>query len=98
MSYPVILKPDAERDLREALAWYEEQRPGLGRAFLVEVGGVLDRLSEHPHLAAIIHHDIRRALTRRFPYGVFFVLENDAIVVLAVLHAKRDPARWRQRR
>jgi plasmid stabilization system protein ParE len=98
MTYKVTLKADAEQDLLDALAWYDQQRPGLGSELLAEVEVVLDRISENPYLHPVIHRDIRRALTGRFPYGVFFILEDDSIVVLAVLHAKRDPAHWQQRR
>lgn len=98
MTFPIILKTEAECDLAEAKAWYDEQRPGLGEEFLDEVDNALKLLSENPYLAAIAYSDIRRALTKRFPYGVFYLLENDSIIILAVLHAKRDPAHWRQRR
>jgi plasmid stabilization system protein ParE len=40
---------------------------------------------------------VRRGLVRRFPYGVFYVVTDDAIVILAVFHASRDPAGWRSR-
>lgn len=44
-----------------------------------------------------IYGDIRRAVTRHFPFGVFYLTEDDAIVVIAVMHASRDPARWQER-
>ena len=44
-----------------------------------------------------IHRNTRRALTHRFPFGVFFHLKDDSIVVVAVLHGSRDPHHWKQR-
>jgi plasmid stabilization system protein ParE len=41
---------------------------------------------------------IRRALLRRFPYAVYFAVERDVVVILAVLHVSRDPAEWQRRR
>ena len=41
---------------------------------------------------------IRRALLRRFPYAIYFAVENDTVLVVAVLHASRDPAEWQRRR
>lgn len=38
----------------------------------------------------VIHKDIRRALIRRFPYGIFYLLEQDKVIVLAFLHTSRD--------
>jgi plasmid stabilization system protein ParE len=40
---------------------------------------------------------IRRALTKRFPYAIYFSVEGTVIVVLAVLHAARNPAAWQRR-
>jgi len=40
---------------------------------------------------------IRRALLRRFPYVVYFAIEADIVVVVAVLPASRDPAEWQRR-
>lgn len=44
-----------------------------------------------------IYRELRRALTRRFPYGVFYIVEETKIIVFAVFHAKRDPALWKER-
>ena len=44
-----------------------------------------------------VHGTVRRGLVRRFPYGVFYVVTDDTIVILAVFHASRDPAGWRAR-
>ena len=45
----------------------------------------------------IVHHQIRRALIRKFPYGIFYFIEGDTIVVIACFHAKRDAKRWQER-
>jgi len=45
----------------------------------------------------MVHKQVRRALLRRFPYGIFYLVEGDAIPVLACFHGKRDPKVVRQR-
>ena len=98
MNHSLIIKPEVERDLRDAMEWYNEQRAGLGDEFLAEVERAFDRICENPGLHSCVHRDIRRALTKRFPYGVFFIVEGDCVAVLAVMHVSRHPGRWRQRR
>jgi len=44
-----------------------------------------------------IYKTVRRKLTRRFPYGIFFVIENDKIIVIAIMHTKRNPDDWNGR-
>ncbi len=93
----VIVRPQAEAELHEAYDWYETQRPGLGEEFLLCVDACMAAIHHNPRLYPPIHGDVRRALMRRFPYGVFYVLGDEAITVLAVFHLSRDPRRWQQR-
>jgi plasmid stabilization system protein ParE len=68
----VRLRPEAEEDLAEAATWYEAQLAGLGQQFLDEVLATLANLAEMPLMHAVIYRNTRRALMRRFPFGVFY--------------------------
>jgi plasmid stabilization system protein ParE len=87
----------AERDLAAIHAWYETQRQGLGSRFLGAFESLLARLAESPMQFPELMEGMRRALLRRFPYGVYFTLDQSTIVVRAVLHLHRDPDAWRSR-
>jgi len=93
------LRPEARLDLEAAARWYEAQEPGLGRRFLEEVRQAFRRIQSNPEAYGSAYRNTRRALIRRFPYGVIDlpVPEQGTIVVLAVLHCGRDPKLWRQR-
>ena len=69
MSYTLVIRPQAEADVAEAHAWYEERRPGLGDDFLDQVDVALQRILVAPLRNAVMHREIRRALTRRFPFA-----------------------------
>lgn len=77
-------------DLREAALWYEHQREGLGRRFNTEAIDVLKRLPSDALLYAVRFGDIRRVNLPSFPYGVFYFIDNDQIIVLGVLHGARE--------
>lgn len=96
MSYLLRIRPKAEAELSEAYTWYAER--GLGEKLMEAVETVLHQIQEQPMTYPIVHRDVRRALVRRFRYAIFYVLEPDVIVVLAVMHQARDPARWQGRR
>lgn len=91
------VRPEAEQDLEEAASWYEEQRPGLGNEFLDEVLRTFGKISEQPALYPLLHRNTRRALTLRFPFGVYYRVQEETIVVVAVMHGSRSPRRWKQR-
>ncbi|MFC1805905.1 type II toxin-antitoxin system RelE/ParE family toxin [Planctomycetota bacterium] len=97
MSCRIIIRPEAERDLAEAFAWYEEHRPGLGDEFLLCVEACLASIQRHPALNVAVRRGTRRALLRRFPFGVFYQVREQTISVLAVCHLSRDPRRWQDR-
>jgi len=97
MKKTLVLRQEAERDLAEAHAWYEERVPGLGSDFLAVVEQTLEDIQKDPGRFPLIYHEIRRTLIRRFPYGIFFVCEEQRITVLAVMHTAREPGKWQHR-
>jgi toxin ParE1/3/4 len=88
----LVLRVRAEQDLADAARWYEEQARGLGRELLEEADAVFAQIAQFPESKPMRHRHFRRALLQRFPYGIFYVVEADEIVVLAVLHLAQDPA------
>jgi toxin ParE1/3/4 len=38
-----------------------------------------------------VYLDYRRALLPRFPFGVFYVVESEFLIVAAVFHLARNP-------
>jgi plasmid stabilization system protein ParE len=97
MSRELIIRPEAEADTHQAFRWYDEQLPGLGREFLAEVERAIEAIRANPEANRKLHREFRRVLTRRFPYGVFYALDRDRIMVFAILHTARDPRLWRRR-
>ena len=90
MSLALSVLRSAKRDIAEADAYYAPY--GKADAFLAALDHVFTQITERPLMFPIIYEDVRRALVRRFPYSVFFVLERTRAVVLAVHHQRRDPA------
>ena len=97
MNYPLIVREEAEADLEEAYRWYEEQRKGLGDDFLLCVEAAIESVQEDPSLCPKIRKEVRRKLVRRFPFGIYYVLRDDRITVVAVLHCRRSPREWLRR-
>jgi plasmid stabilization system protein ParE len=87
----------AQRELDEAVAYYDAERDGLGGQFLVEVLGALDRIRSHPEAWPSFGPNVRRCLARRFPYGIVYQILAAEILVVAVAHLHREPRYWRKR-
>jgi len=96
--HPVIFTPHAGLELIEAQDWYEKEAPGLGPRFRAAVDALVQRMSASPRQFPVIYKNVRRALLRRFPYALMFVIEDDeTLKVIACFHGSRDPARWQER-
>src|SRR5687768_16319654 len=91
------IEPRAEADIREACLWYAGQREGLDLEFQAALESCLDLICRHPMAYQEMYRELRRGLLRRFPYGVFYLVEEDAIVVLACLHLSQHPRRREER-
>jgi plasmid stabilization system protein ParE len=87
----------AEQDLTAAFIWYEEQSASLGDEFIDQVSDLIARVAETPRQFPEVMSGYRRGLLHRFPYGVYFSVESDRVVVRAILHLHRDAAHWRDR-
>lgn len=96
-AYRLVAQLAADRDIEGAFAWYQGERAGLGLEFLDELRAAYERIAEGPLKYRELRSGIRRALLRHFPYAVYFAVEQDIVVILAVLHAHRDPVEWQKR-
>ena len=88
---------EAEVDITDAAVWYHTQQAGLGHEFLAEVDAAIAGAAENPFRYPCLRRkpEVRRALTKRFPYRVFFIRREGAIVVFRVLHSGRRDREWK---
>jgi toxin ParE1/3/4 len=83
--------PEALADLEDAFVWCETEAAGLGGQFLRAVRSALDQILEFLEAFSPVHRDARRHLVERFPYCVCYRHVGEGVVVVALLHAARDP-------
>ena len=95
--YKLKFIPEVYDDIKIAYDWYESQRIGLGEDFLLALEESYSKISRMPRVYQIMHKIVRRKLLRRFPYGVFFILQDDEVIVIAIMHTRRKPSTWTAR-
>ncbi len=87
----------AQRELDEAVDYYNAEVSGLGDAFLMEVLSAIDRIRSFPAAWHPLGSEIRRCRLRRFSYGLIYAVEDEAILVIAVANLHRRPDFWHNR-
>ncbi len=97
MTLPVVWMPEAAADLKEARDWHDDIRAELGERFALAVEATVEAIRQNPLQFAAVYRNRRRAGVRRFPYGIFFEVQEHRILVIACFHGKRSPKRWLSR-
>lgn len=84
----------AKLEYFETINYYNEQSGGLGFEFAAEIECTIERIKKYPQAWQIFSKRGRRCRTKRFPYGVIYYSEDDAIYIVGIMHLQRDPKRW----
>ena len=89
--------PEANQELHEALRWHAQQSPGLDDEFMRCIDEALAKIVRNPRMFPIAIQKVRKHLVRRFPYIIYYEINNPEIMILAVFHTKRNPLKWQRR-
>ena len=97
MKYKLIIRPEAESELLEAVKWYEDKVKGIGLNLLLNVEATIESILRIPEAYTPTYKNTRRALVRKYPFGIHYIIDKDKIVVLAIFHESRNPKDLKKR-
>jgi hypothetical protein len=89
---PIRISEDALQDLKDGFLFYEAQELGLGGYFSACLRADIEGLKVSAGIHRIVYHDYHRLLSRVFPNGIFYTIEQESAIVWAVIDLRRDPA------
>src|SRR3954453_14258036 len=81
----------ADRDIQTAFNLYEDWQEGRGTIFMQHLDAAFEHVRSFPEIGPVFRGRYRRLLVPRFPYGIFYVIEQNRIIVTAVLDLRQDP-------
>ncbi|SHI91190.1 Plasmid stabilization system protein ParE [Cruoricaptor ignavus] len=88
-SWKSIIRPSAYLDIEEAADYYFAIEPKLARRFIISFHKTVEKILVNPLGYEIkFSGKIRTVLVKNFPYKIYFVVMDETVVILAVLHAK----------
>ncbi|MFH0924491.1 MAG: type II toxin-antitoxin system RelE/ParE family toxin [bacterium] len=91
MTYKLHFLPQVEEDVVVGYKWYEEKKVCLGEDFLRMFYACTNRINLSPFLYRKVYGEFRRCLLRRFPYTIYFKIEDELIVIFGIFHSARNP-------
>jgi plasmid stabilization system protein ParE len=93
-----VLRRVAEKEFDDSIAWYESEREGSGQKFRATIEQYFQRIADKPEWFPKVRGEVRRAVVRRFPFVIHFLIEKERIVILSVFHTSREPEQLKYRR
>ena len=97
---PVSISAPASEELREAVRWAEERRPGWGARLFDAVTHTFELLSTHPDIGEARRSQLpsRRLRVLGFPYYIAYRVRKHDVYIVALAHTSRRPGYWKNRR
>jgi toxin ParE1/3/4 len=90
--------PQADAELKEAIAFVLEKSPDGAQRLKDRIEKALAEIQENPELFGIVdENDVRRKLVRKSDYSILYTVDLFEILVIAIMHQKREPGYWRKR-
>jgi toxin ParE1/3/4 len=92
-----VFHPDALAEYADAVKYYVNQNSNIAQAFINSIENAVYRIRESSTLYPEIDEDVRRCMVKKFPYAVLYTIEEDYLLILAVMHCSREPNYWKDR-
>jgi plasmid stabilization system protein ParE len=93
----ILVSREARADIVDAISGFHDISPRLSARFGVELERIYSNISDHPQMYPVVYKGFRRALLRKFPYSVFYIVEEMFILIVGVIHQSRDESTWKRR-
>jgi len=92
-----VFHPEALQEYAKATEYYTNIYAELGETFLDEIEMRIGQIIAHPYAWQFIEEDVRRHLVHKFPFGIYYTIEGDYILIVAIMHMSRKPGYWKTR-
>lgn len=89
--------PEALEEYLGAVSYYSDISPRLSKSFIEAIELGLRNILIYPEAWQIVVEDVRRHLIKRFPYSIYYCIEENCITIYAVMHMSRHPNYWKNR-
>ncbi len=92
-----VIHPEAAIEYAETAAYLKERSPQIAVAFVDSIEAGIKKVKRQPHIYPIVDDDVRRYVVQKFPYCIFYTIESDYILFVAIMHTSRRPGYWKDR-
>ena len=95
--YSIELSEEAEIDFDKSYEYYSEDSPKVADAFFKRVNLSLENIKQNPFSYPEVYKEIRKYVVKKFPFVIYYLIEDYSIKVIALFHTSRNPEIWNER-
>jgi plasmid stabilization system protein ParE len=92
-----LVSHEARADIAEAIAGFRDISPALAARFGVELERVYSNILDYPQMYPAVYKKFRRALLRKFPYSIFYIVHESSVLIIGVVHQSHEESTWKRR-
>lgn len=89
--------PDALHEYEKSALFYADISLQLAGKFIEDIEKGIKRIQRNPAAWTVVENNVRRCLTKQFPFGIYYTVEDDSFLIVAVMHLSRMPGYWKER-
>lgn len=93
----LLVLDSAKNDLIEGYKFYEKQKSGLGAYFLDSLYSDIESLVIYAGIHRIVFGEFHRLLSKRFPFAIYYKIQQEDILIYAILDCRREPSRTKSK-
>lgn len=95
--FSIELSDAAELDLDKSYQYYYEDSPKIAAKFYKRINLGFENIKQNPNSFPFAHKDIRKLVVEKFPFVIYYRIDNTVIKVIAIFHTSRNPEIWNER-
>ena len=95
--YQLHIRVLAREDIQQIVDYYDRIRSHIADTFLENLYAEFDVIVENPNLFQRKYRNTRVRYLKKFPYGIHYIIREETIEILAVIHTRRNPKVWESR-
>lgn len=97
MKYKLVIRPVVKFDITEAVDYYNSISPVLAKQFLFRLREAANHILKFPIGFQVKYKEVRTLLLKQFPYHIHYIIDNNVVIILAIIHAYKNPKDYSNR-
>lgn len=95
--YSIEVSDEAESDFDNSYKYYFEESPIIANAFYQQINISFESIKKTPYSFPVVYKNVRKFTVKKFPFLIYFQVEEYVVKVIAIFHSSRNPEIWKER-